>query len=277
MRQSRIAACTSALLFAAACTVAGPTAGPAAGPTAARAAPHTAATDYVALGDSYSAGVGAGDYLSSSAGCQRSSRSYAALWTAAHAPSSFSFTACNGARTSDVMALQLGPLTPRTDLVSITVGGSDAGFGPVMTTCVLRGTTTCLSALADARATMDGPLPGNLDRLYSAITRRAPAAHVVVLGYPHLYQLHGTCRAGFPDTVRSALNDAVDHLNRVIAKRAADHGFTFADVRTAFTGHEICSPNPWLRSIHLLAPTESYHPTASGQSLGYLPVLAAVT
>ncbi|SOE06795.1 SGNH/GDSL hydrolase family protein [Streptomyces sp. Ag109_G2-15] len=266
MSRSRTASyAASLLLAAAACTLAGPVRAP--------AAPSTQAMDYVALGDSYSAGVGAGSYFTSGADCLRSSLAYPALWAAAHAPASFGFTACNGARTSDVMAKQLGPLSPRTDLVSLTVGGSDSGFTGVMATCVLPGTEACLSAVAKARSFMDGTLPGDLDRLYSAIRSKAPAAHVVVLGYPHLYLLHGTCSGGLADTERSALNEAVDELNSVIAERAADHGFTFADARTSFAGHEICSSTPWLHSVDWLDLTVSYHPTAPGQSLGYLPLL----
>ena len=263
MRQSRIAAGASSLLLTAACALTST--------TTAQAAPHSAAKGYVALGDSYSSGVGAGTYLGSSGNCLRSSRAFPALWAAAHARSPFSFTACNGARTSDVIGGQLGPLNTRTGLVSVTAGGSDAGFGHVMTTCVLRGTGACLSAVTGARTYMDKTLPRNLDRLYTAISRKAPAAHVVVMGYPHLYKLNGSCAAGLTETARSAVDKAVDELDTVIAKRAADHGFTFADVRGAFHGHEICSTSPWVRSINLLALTESYHPTALGHSRGYFP------
>jgi hypothetical protein len=259
----------SSLLLAAACALTG-------GPTA-QAAPHAAAGGYAALGDSYSSGVGAGGYIGSSTDCLRSSQSYPALWAATHAPSSFSFTACNGARTSDVMAGQLGPLNAGTGLVSVTAGGSDAGFGHVMTTCVLHGSTSCQSAVAEARSYMDSTLPRDLDRLYTAIRGKAPAAHVVVLGYPRLYQLKGTCSGGLAETSRAAINAAVDHLNGVIAKRAVDHGFTFADVTAAFRGHEICSASPWMRSVDWLSPVESYHPTALGQSLGYLPVFAGAS
>ncbi|MFD1662813.1 SGNH/GDSL hydrolase family protein [Streptomyces caeni] len=266
MRQSRISACMSSLLLAVACTVTGA--------AAAQATPQTAATGYVALGDSYSAGVGTGSYLGSSGDCLRSGRAYPALWAAAHAPSSFTFTACNGARTSDVLAKQLGPLGTRTGLVSITAGGSDAGFGKVMTTCVLRGNTACQTVIAEARSYMDRTLPHDLDRLYTAIRGKARAAHVVVLGYPRLYRLKGTCVAGLTEASRSAVNDAVDHLNGVIAKRAADHGFTFTDIATTFSGHEICSGAPWLRSVNWLAPVESYHPTALGQSDGYFPAFS---
>lgn len=265
MRKSRTAPWAAALLLAAACTLAGP--------AATAAAPGIAATGYVALGDSYSAGVGAGSYLTAAPRCLRSSLSFPALWAAAHSPSSFSFTACDGARTGDVLNKQLGPLGPRTGLVTITAGGRDAGFTSVMAACVLGGSGTCLSAVAKARSATDETLPGDLDRLYSAIRGKAPAARVVVLGYPRLYQLHGSCSGGLPDTERSALNEASDHLNQVLAARAAAHGFTFVDVRTVFDGHGICSAEPWLHSVDWLDLGESYHPTAAGHSLGYLPLL----
>ncbi|MFE3636695.1 SGNH/GDSL hydrolase family protein [Streptomyces sp. NPDC059168] len=265
MRKSRTASWAAALLLAAAGTLAGP--------AATAAAPGIAATGYVALGDSYSAGVGAGSYLTAAPRCLRSSLSFPALWAAAHSPSSFSFTACDGAKTTDVLKNQLGPLGPRTGLVTVTAGGRDAGFTTVMAACVLGGAGMCRSAVAKARAATNGALPGELDRLYSAIRGRAPAARVVVLGYPRLYRLHGSCSGGLPDTERSALNDASDHLNRVIAARAAAHGFTFVDVRKVFDGHEICSSEPWLHSVDWLDLGESYHPTAAGQSLGYLPRL----
>jgi hypothetical protein len=81
---------------------------------------------------------------------------------------------------------------------------------------------------------------------------------------------------GLSEAERTAINKAADHLNAVTAKRAADHGFTFADVTQAFTGHEICSTGTaWLHSVNLLNIGESYHPTAAGQSGGYLPALTA--
>ncbi|GAA3104292.1 SGNH/GDSL hydrolase family protein [Streptomyces echinatus] len=265
MRQSRIAAGACSLLLAAACAFAAP----------ARAqAPRTVAGGYVALGDSYSSGVGAGDYEASGKECKRSSRAFPVLWAEAHAPESFSFAACNGAGAKDVLTEQLGHLSARTGLVTLTVGGHDSGFVGVLATCALGGAERCLSAVSRSRAAMDGPLSADLDRLYTAIRNRAPAARVVVLGYPHLYHLSGSCALGLPDGERATLNDAVDHLNAVIARRAVVHGFTFADVTGAFAGHEICSSHPWLHSVDVFSITESYHPTAPGQSLGYLPVLA---
>ncbi|MFC8291963.1 SGNH/GDSL hydrolase family protein [Streptomyces sp. NPDC057242] len=234
-------------------------------------AAETAALDYVALGDSYSSGVGAGSYDGASGDCKRSTKAYPVLWKNVNAPSSFAFTACSGARTGDVTANQLGPLSTATDLVSITIGGNDAGFADVMTTCVLQSESTCVNRVNQAKAYVDSTLPGKLDSVYDAIRSKAPNARVVVLGYPRFYQLNGTCVAGLSEGERRAINGASDHLNAAVAKRAADHGYTFASVVSAFTGHEICSGSAWLHSVNWLNIGESYHPTAAGQSGGYLP------
>ncbi|MER6126997.1 SGNH/GDSL hydrolase family protein [Streptomyces sp. NPDC001795] len=266
MRRSRFAASVTSLLLAVGFALTGA--------TAAQASPLAAATGYVALGDSYSAGVGSGSYISSSGNCSRSTKAYPYLWQAAHAPASFSFLACSGARTTDVLNNQLGSLSTSTGLVSITIGGNDAGFSDVMTTCVIQSDSACLSRIATAKAYVDTTLPGQLDNVYSAISAKAPSAQVVVLGYPRFYKLGTTC-LGLSETKRSAINGAADYIDAAIAKRAADHGFTFGDVRTTFSGHEICSGDSWLHSVNWLNLSESYHPTAAGQSGGYLPVLTS--
>lgn len=236
------------------------------------AAAQEAGPAYVALGDSYSSGVGAGDYDAASGDCKRSSHAYAQLWKAAHTPSSFGFTACSGALTSDVINGQLGSLNASTGLVSISIGGNDAGFGDTMSACVLQGEDACLGKVAQAKDYIGKTLPGELDRVYDAIRAKAPSAHVVVLGYPHMYQLDGQCAAGISEASRKAINEASDALDDATAKRAADHGFSFGDVRNTFAGHELCSGDPWLHSVSVPVD-QSYHPTAAGQSGGYLPAL----
>ncbi|MFW6694997.1 SGNH/GDSL hydrolase family protein [Streptomyces sp. MAR4 CNX-425] len=233
----------------------------------------TAAERYVALGDSYSSGVGAGSY---DGDCKRSSNAYPVLWKNAHDPASFSFTACSGARTGDVINNQLGPLDSATTLVSLSIGGNDAGFADAMMTCVLQGESACVDRINQARTYIQGTLPGRLDAAYDAISSRAPNAEVVVLGYPRMYQLNGGCWFGISERSRAAINGAADLLSDVTAKRAADHGFAYGDVRPAFAGHEICSDDEWLHSV-TFPIGDSYHPTASGQSGGYYPVFNALS
>ncbi|GAA2134914.1 SGNH family lipase [Kitasatospora kazusensis] len=242
---------------------------------AAATAAHAATVSYAALGDSYSSGVGAGNYTSESGSCKRSYNSYPYLWKSAHAPSAFVDAACSGAVTGDVLNSQISVLNSSTTLVSITIGGNDAGFASTMETCVLSSDSSCISAVNTAEAYANNTLPGQLDQVYSAIHGKAPNAHVVVLGYPHLYQVPGTCWFGISDTKRNAINGAADTIDGVIAKRAANAGITYQDVRSQFSGHEICgSSSVWLNST-TLPIDESYHPNASGQAGGYLPVFSA--
>ncbi|MEE1790609.1 SGNH/GDSL hydrolase family protein [Streptomyces sp. BE308] len=251
---------TLALAAVAALGVAGP----------ASAADSAAAGGYVALGDSYSSGVGAGSYLSDSGDCRRSTNAYPYLWAAANSPASFDFVACSGATTGSVASTQLGVLSSSTTLVSVTAGGNDVGFADVMQDCVLSSEATCVSSVNTAISQIQNSLPSSLDSLYSGIRARAPQAQVVVLGYPRFYKLSGSCIAGLTETERSAINNASDVLNGVLAKRAADAGFTFSGVADEFTGHELCSGDAWLHSV-TLPVYNSYHPKAAGQSGGYLP------
>src|SRR2546421_4894413 len=117
---------------------------------------------YVAMGDSYSAGVGSGDYDSSSGSCSRSPHSYTALWAASHPVSSFTSVACSGATTTDVLNNQLGALNAGTTFVTITIGGNDAGFVNVVTSCLFGTDNACISAVNNAKTYATNTLPGKL-------------------------------------------------------------------------------------------------------------------
>jgi hypothetical protein len=119
-------------------------------------------------------------------------------------------------------------------------------------------------------------LPARLDNVYRQIRQRSPAARVVVFGYPRFYKVPGSCNVGLSDTKRSAINSGADTLAQVTASRVAAAGFTFADIRSAWTGHEICSGDWWLNSL-TWPVEESYHPNKNGQAKGYLPALNAIT
>jgi lysophospholipase L1-like esterase len=243
------------------------------------AAGAASSVSYVALGDSYSSGLGAGSYISSSGSCDRSTNAYPEQWAAANSPASFVSVACAGATTSDVINGQVSALSSATTLVSITIGGNDAGFSSVMETCVLRSTSSCLSAVANAEAFVRNQLPALLDATMQAIRAHAPNARIVVLGYPELYDLSKSDSCiGLSTSDRTALNGGADALDTAASAAAARNGGIYADVRGQFAGHEICDgSSSWLHSVDLLAISSSYHPTASGQKLGYLPVFSRNT
>jgi lysophospholipase L1-like esterase len=228
------------------------------------------AVHYVALGDSFSAGTGSGD---NSGSCDRSDRAYPALWARAHASATFTSVACAGATVADVTSSQLPALTPDATLVSLTIGANDIGFGPILRACILHAAPTCQSTLATAEQSARTDLAASLPRLLTAIHARAPRARIVVLGYPHFYDLNQDC-AGLDQRSRQALDQGIDVLDAVLA---AGSGPTarYADVRTRFDTHEICDGDQWVHSANADHLGTSYHPTASGQSQGYLPALTA--
>ncbi|SCG47477.1 SGNH/GDSL hydrolase family protein [Micromonospora coxensis] len=230
------------------------------------------ADHYVALGDSYASGVGAGSYTAESGSCQRSTKAYPALYQANIRPASYRSVACSGARTTDVTNNQLSALSSTTTLVSVTVGGNDVGFANIMTTCVLYGETQCVAAVQAAQDKARAQLPGLLSTVYKGIRAKAPSARVVVVGYPVFYQL-GTFCVGLTATSRAKINEGINLVDDITRSAAQAAGFTFADVRSIFVGHQLCSyGEKWLHALNYANIGISYHPTAAGQSGGYYPV-----
>ena len=238
-------------------------------------AASAAGANYVALGDSYSSGVGAGDYTSDSGSCDRSPNAYSALWAAANSPASYVSVACAGATTADVESSQLSALSPSTTLVSITIGGNDENFAGIMEDCNLYSDQTCVDEIQAAEDDAQATLPGKLGTLYDDIRADAPNATVAVLDYPDFYDLANDC-VGLSQTKRAKIDEGIDVLDSITSDAAAGAGFDFADVRGAFAGHEICDDNRWLHSVNFSDFSESYHPTADGHSQAYLPVFSSV-
>lgn len=226
---------------------------------------------YVALGDSYASGDGTGVYYNTS--CYTSPLSYPPL-VATRDGYTLTFAACSGATTSTVISSQLGSLNSSTSLVTVQVGGNDAGFTSVMENCALY-YFTCQSAINSADSYIQNSLPAALSTTYNDIRADAPNAKVLVVGYPHLFTATGTT-CGFnllTSSHEKSLNQTADLLDGVIASAASSHGFTFVDPRNAFASHELCSSSPWLNNDTIPAQ-ESYHPNIAGEA-GYATLVEA--
>ena len=237
---------------------------------------QAAAPVYVALGDSYASGTGTRSYISDGTTCQRSTKAYPSLISAARGYA-LNFRACSGAKVADVTNTQLSALTTATTYVTVSVGGNDAGFADVLTTCALPGwMSNCNGAISTAQAYINNTLPTQLSNLYAAIRTRAPYAKVVVVGYPRIFQGED-CNAltWFSPDEESRLNQTADLLNSRTASVAATRGFTFANPTTAFIGHAVCDDVEYLNGLSNPI-SESYHPNVLGHSNGYSPVVSPV-
>lgn len=231
-----------------------------------------AGTGYVALGDSYSSGVGTRTYISDGTSCYRSVYAYPVL-DASALGLSLSFRACSGATVADVTNTQLSALSSTTAYVTISVGGNDAGFANVLTTCAQPAwASDCYGAIDKAQSFINNTLPGRLATLYTAIKSRASTAKVIVVGYPRIFNGEDcNLLTWFSPTEESRLNTTADLLNSKTQTAALNAGFTFANPTSKFLGHAVCDDVEWINGLS--SPViESYHPNKTGQSSGYVPV-----
>ncbi len=241
------------------------------------------ATKYVALGDSYSSGVGTRTFYEPT--CQRSVYAYPYLLHNAHPEWTFVNATCSGATTSSLLSSQVSSVTSDTNWVTYTIGGNDAGFSEVITECALPGwLSDCNGAINTAQTFIKNTLPGRLDSVNNAIKSRAPSAKVIVLDYPRLFNGED-CNAltFFSPAEETRLNETADLLKSVESAAATRAGsnFIFRDVIPPFIGHAVCaggggSSTEWINGLSNPVG-ESYHPKVTGHANGYYPVVHAVT
>lgn len=246
--------------------------------------------EYVALGDSYSAGPLIPQQRPDVLGCLRSTNNYPAF-LATYIPTIRSFTdvTCSGAETTDMFerqstivpgpspAPQLDALTPGTDLVTLGIGGNDYGlFGSMISTCEEVAPKDPDGAPCKKHYTVDGVdtkkrdarrIQPRIGRVVRAILQRSPEADVFVLGYPRLLPEKGTC-----DAVPFAAGDYVwgnqieRILNRSIRRAAENNGATYVDLYPASRGHDACAGDrAWINGSEI-KPTEAanFHPYLKG-------------
>ena len=250
------------------------------------ATPALAAEDgaplYVALGDSYSSGEGVTPFVegtdSEENPCHRSTRSYPELFATGREGKRYRYLsfACAGATTEDFFAGGRSVDTPDgqaatvplgADLITLTIGGNDLGFGQVMATCTFSNCTKN-RGYDDMPERIEALRP-KLRRVYEALTDRAKEARILVVAYPRFLTNVKRVRycpndAGLSPEEKNWLNGHLEHVNRVTRAEAEAAGATFVDVEDAFAQHEVCTREAWSIGIHDRHPTWSYHPNAKG-------------
>ncbi len=205
-------------------------------------------------------------------------------------PTGFSFLACGGAQIADVRDQASGSeILPQAELVTLTAGGNDAGFGNVLSVCTSPATTDdqCYAAVELGENTATSP--GFHDGLISLLTLihdLAPDSNIFILGYPTLFEETFSCAAVAPAQERRVrINDGADVLKSAIKRTSQAYRMTygtskqvqFVDVDRYFENHRICSLNPWINGSLPQTPGESFHPNAAGHANGYLPAVTAAT
>lgn len=237
----------------------------------------TPLTDYVALGDSYSAGTGTRLFVD--AVCRESIHSYPYLLHNAYPGLKFVDNACHGAETSNLLS-QASALTEKTKWATYTIGGNDAGFKGVLEACGIFAGASCADALKKAKSFIEGTLSTRLDTVNHLIKLEAKWAKVFVLDYPHIFNGEDCNLATlFFEADMKEMNKLSDLLSEKLHKAALKAGsnFHFASVITLFNGHAVCdggsgSATEWING-YSSPKEESYHPKIEGHRAGYFSAL----
>ncbi|MGO9792970.1 MAG: GDSL-type esterase/lipase family protein [Solirubrobacteraceae bacterium] len=166
------------------------------------AAGHPKVLSILVMGDSYSAGNGAGDYHGPR-GCRRSYKNYAeqyeTLVEAApyHQKATVANVACSGDTTSAFFNAESGrpkqlvAVNHGYNLIFLTIGGNDIHFADLVEYCLIarfRDGAHCRQDLDRALTLLkDGTMEGAIKGVLSGIELAAdPRAKIVLLGYPYL-------------------------------------------------------------------------------------------
>ena len=230
---------------------------------------------YMALGDSFSSGPGAGSSISpDQITCGRTDGSYvyqlyqdddlvAKPNPDLYNETAFGFNACSGAVTTDVQSLQMQnatePYTPfitGADLYTITVGGNDLGFDEIVRACVYGiavpffGKCNSLLNIIDDQVAVNSTFQTNIASLYDDLRAQANGNTVIVLPYITFY--NDQVGRGFgcwsSQATRHRLNQQVRQVNNALRIAAIQRGFHFLNedsLQAAFDGHRFCDTDTY--------------------------------
>jgi len=286
--------------------------------------------EYVALGDSWSADVviadldGLPDSTYAPTGCAQSHKNYPKLVAKSLGVTTFRDATCGSATTSDFSAPQTGlptgetnpaqfdRLTPTTDLVTVGIGGNDAGFAGAAVSCInlLPTNTSAFSAfklpisipfvgsnlplggckqnfVKDGHDLLAERIEASEPKLVAAlqeIHRRSPNARVLMLDYLDAIPAKG-CYPFVPitDTDMAYLHDTFAKLNAMVKRAAAAGGAEFVDTFADSHGRDVCQL-PTVRyveglgiiSLNGLAVAVPAHPNSAGAASQFRSVMKAL-
>ena len=230
----------------------------------------SAGGSYVAIGDSFTSGQGAAPYLEETC-FQSLSGSYPTITANSSSYREVLNFACSGEKTGQMLArvaLIDVRVKQKASLVTLTVGGIDAGSNEVLAKC-LSNPPLCTDALLAAQANLPRVFE-NLVGTYTAVAAAFPKARIVVLNYPQL--LDSSVPVAIP------VNAATDALNEVIRQAVVatrNPRVSLTDVTDEFAGHGIGSATGSYISYNPANPLDpaNFHPNVLGNTAGYAAAL----
>lgn len=234
---------------------------------------------YVALGDSYTAGPGLPAQHGHPAACRRSSRNYPSR-VATALDARLVDVSCGGARTRDLSRSQrlndgsrtrpqLEVVDRRTDLVTLGVGANEFGiFARIFGRCARQSTRDRVCGdQADLRRDARR-VERTTRRAVRQIRDRAPAARIVVVGYPRMLPPGAVCgQVPFTVTENRRLRTLWARVGTSLRRAAQKTEAEYVDPYPASNNHHACSRRPWVNGTRPAAKKgTAFHPTPRGMA-----------
>lgn len=248
----------------------------------------TTPIDYVAMGDSFSAGPFIGTMRSDPQGCARSKDNYPAFVADWLDVASYTDVTCSAATTrvlyepmvmfdGNTTGPQIEALSEDTDLVTLGMGGNDFGIYDSLIQCQRGPAAICPVEQLRADA---GKVAGRVEQAVRRITKAAPDAEVLVVGYPDILPTEGTCKAvGVPADVLAPVADVAGLLNASLRRGARAAGASYVDMAAVSDGHDVCAKGrAWVNGPKLrIGVAAPFHPKVNGMRAVATEVFRAVT
>ncbi len=210
--------------------------------------------EYVAIGDSYTAGGRIGALQADGADCLRSIRNYPSL-VAADLGYTLRDVSCYGASTKDVLEgdssgipAQVDALSAKTKQVTVSIGGNDLGiFSSMFLTCVR--TSQPHSPGSPCRQQFEARLAAKMLRVnervgavLDEVRKRAPEASVLVVTYLRLMPPDSPCSlTPFADRDVLWFAGVEKRLSDAMASAAKQRDLDVVDAHELSENHDICS------------------------------------
>ena len=243
--------------------------------------------DYVALGDSYSAGPLVTTIRSDPSGCVRSTDNYPAFLAGWLSVETYTDVTCSAADTDDLtarqrlldgkrVAPQLDALSSETDLVTLGIGGNDFSIFSSLIDCVEGCSPQREAGLLRNAGRVEQRVAGAV----RAIAKRAPDAEVYVVGYPQVLPADEACAAvPLPPDQLVAATRIAERLNASLRAGAESAGASYVDLGPASEGHDVCAGKAaWINGPQLrMGIAAPFHPMLDGMRGVAGEVFSAVT
>jgi lysophospholipase L1-like esterase len=242
--------------------------------------------DYVALGDSFSAGPFIGTMRTDPEGCARSRDNYPAFLADWLDVASYTDVTCSAAVTADLyepMRMfdgnltrpQLDAVSADTDLVTLGIGGNDFSIYDSLIRCQEGATCQVADLRADARK-----VAGRIERAVRRIQQAAPDATIYVVGYPDILPTEGTCRAvGVTADVLGPVTEVAGLLNDSLRTGADAAGASYIDMEAVSEGHDVCAKGrAWVNGPRFRAGIAApFHPKINGMRAVAVEIFTTIT